>query len=443
MPRVFLKSSQNEVKAMPIRWRAWYFFYFVGGPSNKKPTTDIAFDRDYKSFFPLAVTRKSPTGEQTIDLASLQDWRPPLVRNGELIPADSRLVAGTALIDYSFVTGESEPAARNQGGYLYAGGQQVGGSIEVETVKPVSQSYLTSLWNDEAFRKERTHNLNTLTNRYSRRFTRLVILVAASAALFWTCSGAPARGLKAFTSVLIVACPCALALAAPFALGTAQRLLARRQIFLKNAQVLEHIAQVDAIVFDKTGTLTSSRLGEVSFHSFANGRSSATPVGTEALTAEEIGWVRALTVHSAHPHSRRIAEFLRASETPALPADAVLNFVETPGRGLSGTIDGNYLRLGSREWMESNQIDVPNLRLRPGSASYLTIDNRVRGAFVLANSLRPQIDELFSKLAGRCELTLLSGDNQKERARFSGLFGVMPDCTFTRARRTNWDLFGA
>jgi Cu+-exporting ATPase len=183
------------------------FFLLCGRAFQQKTYHRIAFDRDYKSFFPLAVTRKSSTGEQTIDLASLQIGDRLLVRNGELIPADSRLVTGTALIDYSFVTGESEPASRQQGDYLYAGGQQVGGSIEVETVKPVSQSYLTSLWNDEAFRKDRVNNLNTLTNRYSRRFTRLVILVAFSAALFWACSGAPARGLKAFTSVLIVACP--------------------------------------------------------------------------------------------------------------------------------------------------------------------------------------------------------------------------------------------
>jgi Cu+-exporting ATPase len=101
----------------------------------------------------------------------------------------------------------------------------------------------------------------------------------------------------------------------------------------------------------------------------------------------------------------------------------VLDFAETPGRGLSGRIDGNYLRLGSREWIESNQIAVPSLQLPPGSVSYLTINNQVRGAFVLANALRPQIEQLFTNLAQHCELTLLSGDNQKERARFSGLFG--------------------
>ena len=77
-----------------------------------------------------------------------------------------RLVSGPACIDYSFVTGEAEPVAKAAGDYLYAGGRQIGGAIEVETVKAVSQSHLTSLWNHEAFQKERESNLNTLTNRY-------------------------------------------------------------------------------------------------------------------------------------------------------------------------------------------------------------------------------------------------------------------------------------
>src|ERR1019366_9615059 len=143
--------------------------------------------------------------------------------------------------------------------------RQIGGAIEIETVKAVSQSHLTSLWNHEAFQKERESSLNTLTNRYSRRFTLIVIAVAVGAAAFWLAAGDAGRALKAFTSVLIVACPCALALAAPFALGTAQRLLARMQVFVKNAQVIERMAQVDAIVFDKTGTLTAGGTEAVTF----------------------------------------------------------------------------------------------------------------------------------------------------------------------------------
>jgi Cu+-exporting ATPase len=217
----------------------------------------MAFDRDFKFFFPLSVTRKTAAGEESIPISNLQVGDRLLLRNGELVPADARLVNGPACIDYSFVTGEAEPVVKAPSDYLYAGGRQMGGVIEVETVKAVSQSHLTSLWNHEAFQKDRESDLNTLTNRFGRWFTLTVIAVAVGAGLFWLVFGDAGRAVKAFISVLIVACPCALALAAPFALGTAQRVLARIQVFLKNGLVLERMAQVEAIVFDKTGTLTS------------------------------------------------------------------------------------------------------------------------------------------------------------------------------------------
>ena len=139
----------------------------------------MAFDRDFKCFFPLSVTRKTAAGEESIPISNLRVGDRLLLRNGELIPADARLVSGPACIDYSFVTGEAEPVTKAAGDYLYAGGRQMGGVIEVETVKAVSQSHLTSLWNHEAFQKDRESNLNTLTNRISRWFTLVVIAVAA------------------------------------------------------------------------------------------------------------------------------------------------------------------------------------------------------------------------------------------------------------------------
>ena len=157
------------------------FFLLCGRVFQQKTHERITFDRDYKSFFPLSVMRKTPAGEASVALCNLNVGDRLLLRNGEMIPADARLVSGPALIDYSFVTGESEAVAKQTGDYLYAGGRQSGGAIEIETVKPVSQSYLTSLWNHETFQKDRADNLNTLTNRYSRRFTMIVIAVAIGA----------------------------------------------------------------------------------------------------------------------------------------------------------------------------------------------------------------------------------------------------------------------
>jgi Cu+-exporting ATPase len=450
------------------------FLLLCGRVFQQKTHDRIAFDRDFKCFFPLSVTRKTAAGvrpssgaaacasrtaseesgtpaiseiaapadgrtpamvgEESIPISNLRVGDRLLLRNGELIPADARLVSGPACIDYSFVTGEAEPVAKAAGDYLYAGGRQMGGAIEVETVKAVSQSHLTSLWNHEAFQKERETSLNTLTNRVSRWFTLAVIAVAVGAGVFWAVNGDLARGMKAFISVLIVACPCALALSAPFALGTAQRLLARMQVFLKSPLVLERVAQVEAIVFDKTGTLTAGAAEGVRFLGMANGRcqmadrslhgltsqsllTSAAPRG--GLREEERGWVGAVAGQSTHPLAVRIGQAL---PEPA-PAVSVEGFVEQPGAGVLGRVQGHEVRLGSRAWLEGGGIMPPDCSPDSGSVVWLAIDGEARGAFVLSNGPRPEMGQLLTRLGAQYELALLSGDNEKERERFRRLFG--------------------
>lgn len=393
------------------------FFLLCGKIFQQKTYDRLAFDADYKTFFPLSVMRRTADGEESVSLSALRVGDHLVLRNGELIPADARLIAGPAFIDYSFVTGEVEPVEKSSGDYLYAGGRQVGGAIEVETVKAVSQSHLTSLWNDEAFQKNRIDELDTLTNRYSKRFTWLVIAIALGAAAFWFPQD-HGRALKAFTSVLIVACPCALALAAPFALGTAQRLLARRKIFLKNTLVLERLSRVDAVVFDKTGTLTTSGAGSVSFHGAPLNRGER-----EAVTA--------LARQSMHPHSVRIAE---AQGGPGV-AEAVRVFREIPGCGIEGDVAGIALRLGSRVWLEACGVKVPALDLPAGSAVCLANGGNFRGVFVLSGSLRPGVTELARHLVARSgyRVALLSGDHDKERARFSELLGAKAELRFDQS----------
>lgn len=391
------------------------FFLLCGRMFQQKTHERLAFDRDYKSFFPLSVTRKSNGQGEQVSISDLAVGDQIMVRNGELIPADAKLLSGIALIDYSFVTGESEPIAKGSGDYLYAGGKQIGMAIEMQIVKPVSQSYLTSLWNHETFRKDRDDNLNTLTNLYSRRFTLIVVAIAIGSGLFWTFTGNWPRGLKAFTSVLIVACPCALALAAPFTLGTTQRLLGRLKVFLKNALVLERMARVDTIVFDKTGTLTANA-DKILF--------SGVP-----LTADEENWIYSLTRQSTHPHSVRISESV-AEKCAILP---VARYIETPGYGIEGEVQGHKIWLGSRAWLKSHNADGLATSAATGSSVHMAINGQYRGAFTLASAIRPDVAKLLQQLATRYEIALLSGDNERERERFQDLFGAIPNLNFNQS----------
>jgi len=391
------------------------FFLRCGRAFQGKVREGLAFERDYKSFFPLAVTRKAGSREESAPLSQIAVGDRLIIRNGELIPADATLALGRGLVDYSFVTGESAPVAKETGDHLYAGGKQIGAAIEVVTVKPVAQSYLASLWDQQAFRKERSGSLDSLTNRYSPRFTLIVIAVAVLAAAFWCFTGNPARAIKAFASVLIVACPCALALAAPFALGTGQRILARLGIFLKNPIVLERLARVDAIVFDKTGTLTCAENSDPVFYGGGLDRS------------EEI-LVCSLARHSTHPYSRRIHEFLR-KEDVLLP---VTRFQEQPGLGIAGEIAGRKVVLGSSDWLvtfgirresEDGRSGIGASADGQGGCVRLAIDGEVRGLFSFEHGLRTETTHLLGELSRKFEVSLLSGDNERERARFGLLLG--------------------
>ena len=292
-------------------------FLLCGRVFQRKTFARLAFDRDYKGFFPLAVVRRTARGEESVAISQLTVGDKLLIRHGELVPADAQLISNDALVDYSFVTGETEPVTRRSGDKLFAGGRQVGGAIEVETVKPVSESYLTSLWNNETFQKKRDGDFDSLTNRYSRRFTLLVIGIAVVSAIGWMRVDA-AVALRVFTSVLIVACPCALALAAPLTLGSAQRWLAGRKVFLRNAQVTERMAALTTIVLDKTGTLTVPGAGSVVWQG-------------QPLSETEKCKVYSLARHSTHPLAARLCERVSAGGAHM----AVQSFVEASGRGIT------------------------------------------------------------------------------------------------------------
>jgi Cu+-exporting ATPase len=390
------------------------FFLLCGRLFQQKTFDRLAFDRDYTCFFPLSCTRVNASGEETAALAQVKVGDVLLIRHGELIPADGTLISGDAVIDYSFVTGESQPVEKQPGNHVYAGGRQIAGEMRIRIVKPVSQSYLTSLWNQESFRKVRSETLHTLINVFSYRFTRIVIAIALGSALFWAYVD-PGRSLKAFTSVLIVACPCALALAAPFTLGTAQRVLGRRKIYLKSPQVIETLAKVNTVVFDKTGTLTAVQAATVVFE------------GTQ-LSSTEASWISSLARESTHPYAVRISEWLQ----DAARRQPVRSFIERLGCGMRGTVSGHEIVMGSAAWLASCNVTTDSTSTG-GSVVHVACDGAYRGIFVLTNALRPATDRLITELGAHYDLALLSGDSEHDRTRFRGLFGMSANLRFRQS----------
>lgn len=384
------------------------FFLLCGRWFQQRSYDALSFDRDYTAYFPLSVVRRREGREETIPLTALDVGDTLVVRNRELVPCDSVLRAGTALMDYSFVTGESEPVEKAPGDRIYAGGRQVGGAIEVETVKPVSQSYLASMWEDAAFHGDRRSRLKNITDRISKYFTAGVILLAGGTWLGWAFIDL-SMAVRAFSAVLIVACPCALALAAPFAFGTAWRALGERRVFLRSADVVESLARIDRVVFDKTGTLTHAHARDVEF------------VGPP-LSAEEATRVASLARHSTHPHCVSLSKHLAGDRWP-LDAHA---FYETPGCGIEGTVEGRALRLGSRRWLLALGVAVPpEPAPQARSEVHLALDGAYRGRFVLHSSFRTELLALTQELRGsNLPITVLTGDSEADRNRLEAALGA-------------------
>lgn len=383
------------------------FFLLCGRWFQRKSFDWLSFDRDFRSYFPLSIARVEPGGLiRNIPLTELRVGDRIRVRHGELIPADARVVDGLARLDYSFVTGEAEPVHRAPGDAVYAGGRQFGAAIEVETIKEPSRSYLASLWDHEAFRKSRDASLHNMTNRAGRWFTVGVLLFALAATGWWLWR-APAEAPRIFVSILIVACPCALALSAPFAFGTAVRLLARHRIFLKNTDTLEGLARANTVVLDKTGTLTRAA---------ADAAFEGAP-----LSASEQSAVRSIAAQSTHPLSRAIAGRAPAVVVPD-------TFEESEGCGVQGRAAGHAVAVGNRDWLvRSARAVIPEL---PGGAAGVVIDGTFRGYFTAAPTLRTDVASLADGIRKHAAIALLSGDRDSDRARFAQWLGSGADLRF-------------
>jgi Cu+-exporting ATPase len=401
------------------------FFLLIGKLFQSKTYDTLNFERNYKSYFPIAVTILKNKLETTIPLSKLKPGDKLIVRNNELIPADSILLKGTANIDYGFVTGESIPIVISGGETIYAGGKQKGSVIEVEVIKEASQSYLTQLWNNKTFNKEHTNinrqggqesRITSFANKVSKHFTLAILFLAALAAIIWW--NDPTLAFNAFTSVLIVACPCAFALSTPFALGNTLRIFGKNKFYLKNTFVIEKLSAINSIVFDKTGTITENNNSEIEF------------IGNE-LSEFEMILVKSATNNSSHPLSKMIYNFLNVK-----PFIITENYSELPGKGIFTSIDGNEIKLGSHSFIAGkNQPENSNQTTKV----FLNINNKERGFFSIKNKYRTGLNVTIDELGKNYKLALLSGDNEGEKENLKKYFKKDDELNFQKTPQDKLD----
>ncbi len=374
------------------------FFMLAGRVLQDKTYRQLSFERDYTSYFPIAVTRIQDNQTEAVVLPDIKLNDTLLIHNEELIPADGILTMGKAFIDYSFVTGESEPVAKEMGEIVYAGGKQIGSNIEILVIKEVAQSYLTRLWNKDETTIEKT-NEHSFVHLLSRYFTWIVFGIAIAGATYWFFKDTD-RIWNVITAVLIIACPCALLLSNTFTNGNILRRLGRNHFYLRNAQVIEDIATADTIVFDKTGTLTTGRYNDIQYEG-------------ATLTWQQKQQLYALASQSTHPLSKAIVEW--TGETGSRKVHA---FKELPGYGIEGMVEGNFLLLGSKSFVTHQESKEEN-----DSIVYLSIEEKLMGKFSFRNQYRKQIPDMLQFINKKYALAVLSGDNAGEEKYLRELLG--------------------
>lgn len=371
---------------------ALVFFMLLGKMFQQKTYNFLSFERDYKSYFPIAVTQINAEGEEiSIPVYDIKRGDRLLIRNQELIPVDGILISENCEIDYSFVTGEALPIHKKSGDKIFAGGKQLGKIIEMEVLHAVSQSYLTQLWSNVVFQKNVEQKHKTITDAISRYFTPVLLSIAFATFGYWIFIDTT-TAFNTFTAVLIVACPCALALTAPFTMGNILRIMGNQKLYLKNAVVIEQMEKVNTIVFDKTGTITSNKKSTITFRG-------------NALSLDELCAVKNVLRGSNHPLSRWLYESLPNFET-----SDVINFEEITGKGIQGSCNNLLVKIGSSSFLGASEADFHDQ-----TTVHISINGKYAGKYIFDTQYRDGLAKLFRSLTQNYEVKILSGDNEGER----------------------------
>ncbi len=415
---LFIRSSYEVISGTGAgffdSFTGLIFFLLIGKWFQSKTYESLSFERDYKSYFPLAVSRWNGAIQEIIAINEIEKGDKIRIRNNEIIPADCRLISESANVDYSFVTGENHPVSIKKNDFIYAGGKLLGIPIDLEVEKKVDQSYLTSLWEGQQVNTSR--GTKHLLDRVSKYFTITILLISLIASVYWYITS-PQMVWTVISAVLIVACPCALALSVPFTYGSIIRSLGRMGYYLKSADVVEKFFNISDIIFDKTGTLTFTGKSKIEFEG-------------DPLTDEEINSVFEMTSASVHPYSQKIASSFKGKKQNS---ELISSFSEIPGSGIKAVIHGMEYRLGT----ESFVLNKPESTQQPVSAQvFFSVNYFLRGKFLIGSSIRSGLNRLMVHLEKQgLKLALLSGDNESDKEKMTALFpegttlkfGMKPD----------------
>ncbi|WP_049721400.1 heavy metal translocating P-type ATPase [Gilvimarinus polysaccharolyticus] len=326
------------------------------------------------------------------------------VAAGDTFPADGQVLAGASGVNEALLTGESVPVAKRVGSWVIAGSQNNESPLEVRVSATGGETQLSAIEQLIARAQAEKPPQMALADKVARYFIGAVLVVCSAVFTVWQLV-APERALWVALSVLVVTCPCALALAMPTAVTAATEYLRRTGVLLTRGHVLETLTKVNRVIFDKTGTLTQGQLYVAEVQPLASG-----------VTGEHLlALCAALEQGSNHPIARAFSEYDAGFEVESLR--------QVTGGGVSGCIEAANYRLGNTMFAAAEQ--PPELPPGPYLWLLLTRNDVPYGFIGLADKVRDEAAEVVAALLQKgLAVELLSGDTHDNTARLAQEVGI-------------------
>lgn len=359
-------------------------------------------------------SRSRATTEVVLPLEELQVGDHFIVRPGEKVATDGRVVDGSSAIDTSLVTGESVPVDVRTGDHLDAGTVNTSGRLVVEATAVGANTTYAQIVRLVEQAQTGKADVQRLADRVSSYFVPAVLGLALLTFVgWWIGSGSATTALGVAVTVLIIACPCALGLATPMALLVGTSRGAQRGVLIKGAQVLEDTRRVDTLVLDKTGTITTG-VAQVTDLAASPGLHPAAVL--TAAAAVESG--------SEHPIARAI---VRRAQDKGIKVPTIRDFEALPGAGAVATIKDTRVTVGRADLFDEVPAELATLE-RPGTTVFVGWDGVARGALTVADEIRETSGDAIRALrAEGLQVWLLSGDNEHNATTIAAQVGIDPE----------------
>ncbi len=332
------------------------------------------------------------------------------VRPGDNIPADGEIIKGLSSVNEATITGESLPVDKVPGMQVFAGTNNLTGVLDIKVTKAGRDTTLGKVQSLIMQAEKTKIPIMRIIDRYVKWYTPTILMIAF---IVWFFTDDYSRAI----SILVISCPCALILATPTAMVAAISASARLGVLVKNVADLEIAGRMTAMIFDKTGTLTTGRLYVTKLTPAENVE--ASELLSAAAAAERM---------SKHPAARALQEVAKEAK---LTLSEAHNFEETPGKGVTATVDNERILVGRDSFLREHEIDVANvpnpaLHEEQGfSTLYVAKGSRCIGWIGLQDKTRPQahhaVKELFD--IGIKRVTMLTGDRDVVANRVAGELG--------------------